>query len=79
MTAQQLITAANQLQLVSNPVTADQVIIYLLENGAAGSGNGSPYGVINGTSGQTYLDMQTDNFWVNNGGGVNGWIELISS
>ena len=51
--------------------------------GSSGSGGGlagagSPYGSVAGANGQTYVDTTTDNFWVNNGGGVNGWVELIA-
>jgi len=62
-------------------------LLYLINQSGGGgggsggglSGAGSPYGTVSGASGQTYLDTSTDNLWVNNGGGVNGWIELIGS
>ena len=46
MSAQQLITSANGLQLISDKTTADQVIILLLNLVAGGGGGGTTTGTI---------------------------------
>lgn len=45
-----------------------------------GAGHGSPEGVVRGSPGvDTYLDLDTDQFWVKRTGtGTTGWLRLIA-
>lgn len=43
-------------------------------------GHGSPEGAVTAVPGVTYLDLDTDNFWVKaTGAGNTGWVALILS
>ena len=59
-------------------------LLYAAQTGGGGggggglSGAGSPQGVVTGSPGQTYVDTNTNNFWVNTGGGNNTWANLIA-
>lgn len=58
-----------------------EALLYAAQSGGGGggglSGSGSPQGVVNGGSGQTYLDTATNNLWISNGGGLNNWVLII--
>ena len=41
-------------------------------------GSGSPQGIVSASAGTTYYDKTAGQFWVNQDGTINGWIELIS-
>lgn len=68
MTIDQLVYTGANVLLPFAPINATP--------GQAGHGN--PNGSLIGVAGQTYLDVDTNNFWVNNSGGT-GWAQMTGN